>query len=245
MKYPYSKTHVRPKFGLSIGEQCLQLFFPNLCIHCGNSLFKHESHVCLACWEKIPFAGFKAELEEHVFKAYHKAHYLHQLSFLFYYSKQGIPRTILHHIKYKSNPELTLSMGRIMGEHIKNNPFTDQIEALLPVPIHPQKRLIRGYNQAELLAKGMSEVLQKPLLPENTILKTQYSISQTKKNRIHRHQNTNKLFTLEKPEHIKNKAILIIDDVLTTGATFEALAKELMPAKPKTMSLSVLAYTRT
>lgn len=245
MTYPYSKTCDKPKFRLSIWEQWLQLFFPNLCIYCKKSLFKHESHICLACWKKIPFAGSIAGLDEYVFKAYHQAHYLKHLSFLFYYTKKGIPKHILHQIKYKSNPDLALMLGRLMGEKIKTTAISDQFDVLLPVPIHPKKKIVRGYNQAELIALGIGEILQKPLLPENTILKTHYSSSQTKKDRIHRHQNTNHAFTLKHPEYITKKRILIVDDVLTTGATFEALVREIMPAQPKEINLSVLAYTRS
>lgn len=235
MKYPYLQEKRSKKTNLWTGHlnNLVHLFYPNCCIACTKSLFRYEVDICLKCWHKIPFSQsntlpFYTPFRDPIFC-------------LSYYIKKSVVHSILHSIKYESNQPLGRKLGQWLGEHIKYNVV--DIDLIVPVPIHPKKRILRGYNQAECIAQGIQEVLQKPILPEEAIIKTVYTDTQTKKDQIARWKNTENIFKIIDPKQIKHKNILIVDDVFTTGATYYSLKNSLEKTQYKAISLAVLALT--
>lgn len=203
----------------------VNLFYPNCCIACTKSLFKYEVDVCLKCWQKISFYKDKTG----------------SVHFLCYYNKKGVVHDLIHSIKYKSNQDLAKRLGVYLGKRML--PENIEIDAILPVPMHPKKRILRGYNQAECIAKGISEILKKPLISEHVVLKTVFTQTQTKKDQFERWNTNQNVFVVQQPEKIRQKRILIVDDVYTTGATYTAVKQVLDEAHCRSVALAVLALT--
>jgi ComF family protein len=150
----------------------------------------------------------------------------------------------MHRFKYKGDKDLGLFLGRLIGYQLnKTNRFL-QIDALIPLPLFPSKERKRGYNQATLLCEGISEILQKPVL-QNVVIRTMHTESQTKKTRLERWQNMEGRFQLINEERIRGKHVLLVDDVITTGATLEACGHELLKATDVQLSIATLCFSST
>jgi ComF family protein len=146
---------------------------------------------------------------------------------------------LMHQFKYKGNKELGLQLGRLMGNALKSASRFSEIDALIPLPLFPSKEKKRGYNQATVLCDGMAEILNIPVL-NNVITRPQHTETQTKKGRIERWRNIEGKFQLIDPLKIQNKHVLLVDDVITTGATLEACGNELLKADNVKLSIATL-----
>ena len=156
----------------------------------------------------------------------------------FYFTKESLMQHLMHQFKYKNNRDLGLQLGRIMGDQIqKSGRF--KVDALIPLPLFPVKEKRRGYNQATLLCKGMAESMNVPVI-ETAIIRPQHTETQTKKGRIERWKNMEGKFVLQDPGAIANKHLLLVDDIVTTGATLEACGNELLKAENVRLSLATL-----
>ena len=156
----------------------------------------------------------------------------------FYFTKESLMQHLMHQFKYKGNKELGLQFGRMMGDQLKrSNRFN--VDALIPLPLFPAKEKRRGYNQATILCDGMAEIMNVPVL-DKVIIRPQHTETQTKKGRLERWKNMEGKFVLTNPEMIRNKHILLVDDVVTTGATLEACGNELLKAGNVQLSIATL-----
>jgi len=157
----------------------------------------------------------------------------------FYFTKESLMQHLMHQFKYRGNRELGLQFGRMMGNALKlSNRFHD-INALVPLPLFPAKEKKRGYNQATVLCEGISEILKLPVLT-NIITRPRHTETQTQKGRIERWKNIEGKFQLKDSVSIQNKHLLLVDDVITTGATLEACGHELLLAENVKLSLATL-----
>ena len=147
---------------------------------------------------------------------------------------------LMHQLKYKGNKELGKQLGRLMGYDLQKTGRFNTVNYLVPLPLFPSKEKRRGYNQATILCEGIAEVMDVEIL-RDVITRTQFTETQTRKGRIERWQNMEGKFDLVKPEKIQGKNILLVDDVITTGATLEACGQELLQASPK-LSIATLCY---
>ena len=138
----------------------------------------------------------------------------------YYFTKESLMQHLMHQFKYKNNKDLGLQLGRMMGESLKKSGRFD-VDALIPLPLFPAKEKRRGYNQATVLCDGMAEYMNIPVL-NDVIVRPQFTETQTKKGRIERWLNMEGKFILKNSAAIRNKYILLVDDVVTTGATLEA-----------------------
>ncbi|EAR03064.1 putative amidophosphoribosyl-transferase [Maribacter sp. HTCC2170] len=160
-------------------------------------------------------------------------------SFLFFV-ENGIVKNLLHHLKYRNQEQIGTFLGDWHGQIIAKNNFIDKIDYVIPVPLHHKKLKRRGYNQVSLFGKQLALHLKAEFL-ENGLIKTSNTKTQTKKTRIGRWQNNKALYMLNKPELITNKNILLVDDVITTGATMEICAQTLGEAKGVTIFITSMA----
>lgn len=161
---------------------------------------------------------------------------------IFYYITETPLQEIIHHIKYKNNPALGVYMGNIMGWRLKEFFSKNTIDLMLPMPLHPKKEYSRGYNQATTLCQGIQEATAMKYM-DNVLLRTFNTSTQTKKTRIERWDNVAEVFEISDPSSIENKHVLLIDDVITTGASTEACANLLLKNKAASVSICSLAYT--
>jgi ComF family protein len=158
----------------------------------------------------------------------------------YYFIKESLMQHLMHQLKYKGNKELGKQLGRLMGYDLQKTGRFNTVNYLVPLPLFPSKEKRRGYNQATILCEGIAEVMNVEIL-RDVITRTQFTETQTRKGRIERWQNIEGKFELIRPEKIRDKNILLVDDVITTGATLEACGHELLQATPK-LSIATLCY---
>jgi len=161
-------------------------------------------------------------------------------SFLFF-SKGGRVQNLMHEFKYRSKKEIGFYLGELFARELSKDNWLDEIDVIIPVPLHYKKQEIRGYNQSEEIAKGLN--IQSSIPVETAVIKRIVaSETQTKKSRFRRWENVSEIFQIDNPEKIEGKHILIVDDVITTGATLEACAQKLLTIEGVKISLASLAY---
>ncbi len=219
----------------------LDLFFPQKCVHCRRPLAPGEQFVCTDCAIDIPFTYFNDPSDNPITKKFWGRLPLKYGFSYMYFVKNGIAQSILHELKYKGNKEIGIFFGQAMAARMQETGFPDDFDVIIPVPLHPKKQQIRGYNQAEILAREISTAFQKTVIT-NAVIRTRFNPTQTKMDRIHRWENVENLFSVVRPEKLKGKHILLVDDVLTTGSTLEALADSIITAvKDTEFSIATLA----
>ncbi|MFA7116282.1 MAG: phosphoribosyltransferase family protein [Bacteroidales bacterium] len=162
---------------------------------------------------------------------------------LFYYYRESSYKLLLYSIKYKGNKDLAYYLGHYLGTLMKKSSsyFSHNIDYLIPVPLHPRKKRQRGYNQASIIAKGLSDVLKIPI-NESILYRNKYTKTQTKIHMGNKWENVNNVFSTKNQNILKNKSILIVDDVLTSGSTAEACYQTLNKIKGIRISLATIAY---
>ena len=221
-----------------IKESVLHLFFPHVCTGCGNDILDKESVLCMRCIDAMPETNFELHPDNPVEKMYRGRLRLTSGTAQFYFTKESLMQHLMHQFKYKSNRDLGLQLGRIMGDQIIKSDRIN-VDALIPLPLFPAKEKRRGYNQATLLCKGMAEAMNIPVI-DNAIIRPQHTETQTKKGRIERWKNMEGKFVLNNPDAIKNKHLLLVDDIVTTGATLEACGNQLLKGENVKLSLATL-----
>ncbi len=221
-----------------IKDSFLHLLFPHVCAGCGNDILNEETVLCMRCIDAMPETNFEMHPNNPVEKIFWGRLPLVGATAQFYFTKESLMQHLMHQFKYKTNRELGLQLGRIMGEQIKKS-GRFAVDALIPLPLFPVKEKRRGYNQATVLCEGMAESMGVPVL-DKAITRPQHTETQTKKGRIERWKNMEGKFILSNPDTILNKHLLLVDDVVTTGATFEACGNELLKAENVKLSLASL-----
>jgi len=218
------------------------LFFPTYCAACGCTLFRNEIVLCLKCYADLPRTGYHLDPENEVAQLFWGRIPLYQVASFIYFAKGSRYQHILHELKYNGQRRIGIEMGRMFGYELKNTPFSG-VDMIHPVPLHHKKQKKRGYNQSELIASGMAEILHLPV--ETTLIsRKEDTLSQTRKSRYERWENVMHIFRCENPDAIRNKHVLLVDDVITTGATIEACASCILALEGVTVSVASLAYAK-
>jgi ComF family protein len=222
-------------------DDFISLLFPRLCYGCGNHLLRNENLICTECYVVIPRTGYHNEAENPVARLFWGRCLIEKAAAFSFYNKGSRIRTLIHNLKYKGIQEIGFELGRIYGLSLKSSGFTDDIDLILPVPLHPSKKRIRGFNQSELISKGIGEVTG---LPVDLLSLSRKNISetQTRRSRYERWTNVEGIFSVSFPEVLKGKHILLVDDVITTGSTIESCANELLKIDEVKVSVVALAY---
>jgi ComF family protein len=218
------------------------LIFPRYCAACGNALFRNENILCMSCYAGLPRTGFHNDAENEVAQMFWGRVPAEQATAFMYFAKGSRFQQILHELKYNGQKQIGGFMGRMFGMELMNTPFS-QADMIIPVPLHPSKLKIRGYNQSELIAAGLSEVLHIPL-ETALITRAMDTRTQTHKSRYERWENVRDIFHCENREALIRKHVMLVDDVITTGATLEACAACLSMAEGIKISLVSLAFAK-
>jgi len=224
-----------------IKDSFLHFIFPHICIGCGSDLLQKETMLCMRCMDALPETNFELYPGNPVEKIFWGRLKLAHGTAQYYFNKESLMQHLLHEFKYNHNKELGWQLGKIMGIQLKKAGRFDA-DALIPLPLFPAKEKKRGYNQAAVLCRGISESMNIPVL-DQIITRSQYTESQTKKSRVERWKNMEEKFILTNPEAIHNKHLLLVDDVVTTGATLESCANELLKAPHVTISIATLCLS--
>lgn len=224
------------------------LLFPKECAVCGRVLNYHEQHFCLECFADMPLTYFWSVKENPAGRVFWGRARVERVYSLFYYTNNW--RTPVHLLKYKGNILVGKYLGKMLGEKIASAQGVMPVDYIVPVPLHWRKRMKRGYNQSEIIAQGIAMGLasveqKKPAVIHNLLKRVSFTATQTAKDRMERWNNVQKAFSFnEKCNTIPppDSHILIVDDVLTTGATLEACATILVEELGCRVSIATLAY---
>lgn len=220
----------------------LHLFFPKLCITCTTKLLQSEKLICTICRHDLPLICYKSHKDNKITQSFLGRIQIEKATALLYYRKTGKTKDLIHALKYKGRQEIGAFFGDWLGNILnESNQFND-IDYIIPVPLHPKKLKQRGYNQVTSFGKSLAHHLQTTYLPD-ALLRVSHSKTQTFKQRFDRFNNNNTKFYLNNDHILKNKHVLLIDDVITTGATLESCCKELLKAKDIKISIATMAYT--
>ena len=215
------------------------LIFPNTCLSCSCELSRSEEYLCHFCSAQLSFTYFESGHEPSSLDKIFWGRVLIQETYALLFFEQDKPsQRILHALKYQNKANLGSFMGIIIGQKLKENNLMCDVQALIPVPLHPKKEFNRGYNQSEKIALGISKVLAIPIL-KKSIKKIKHTESQTKKDRFQRWENVATIFGGTSAV-IPFQHVAIVDDVVTTGATIEALARELLANNPE-LKISIIS----
>lgn len=224
-----------------IQESLLHLAFPHVCAGCGNDILSAESQVCLSCINALPETNFHLHSSNPVEKIFWGRLPLQHATAQYYFTKESLMQHLMHQLKYKGDISLGLFLGRLMGTSLIQAERFKDVEALVPLPLFRNKEKKRGYNQAAVLCDGMAEIMKIPVL-KNVVARIQHTDTQTKKSRIERWLNIESKFVLTDPAQIAGKHVLLVDDVITTGATLEACGQEILQADNTRLSMAALCY---
>jgi len=223
---------------LQYAKNFLNLFYPNLCAGCENSLMQGEEGICLECMFKIPNTNFSQDENNPVAQIFWGRVKVKRAFALYYYTTGGIFQKIIHSLKYKNDTIVGIVLGKQLGHEINKIPNL-KIDVLVPVPLHVKKLKKRGYNQCDFIIKGIQEVLDIESNNSN-LLRIKYSDSQTKRQKYERWENAMNSFIIRNAKLFENKHVLLIDDIVTTGATLEACATALLECNGCSVSIACL-----
>jgi ComF family protein len=225
----------------NIFSSTLHLFYPHVCTGCGSDLLQEDNQLCLHCINELPHTNFAQHNNNQVEKIFWGRIPITAAHSEFYFSKESLLQHLIHQLKYKSNTDIGFYMGQMMGKTLLDSKRFDHIDYLIPLPLYPDKERKRGYNQAAIICNGMSEVMNVPVLNGN-VIRRRFTETQTRKHRTERWENVEGSFVVKDPEALKAKAVLLVDDVITTGATLEACGVTLLQTENLKLYIATLAH---
>lgn len=223
----------------NITKELFSLFFPDCCPACGAKLLAEEACVCLNCLFKLPRTHNFLEKDNSVETRMAGRFPFSRMACFCFYTKGGILAQLIHQLKYHQAKEIGVLLGKLYGKDLQGSDFIASVDYIVPVPLHPQKQKLRGYNQAELIAQGLSESTHIPLSSDN-LYRTISNPTQTKHTKAQRWENVKGIFDLKDTQKYSGKHILLVDDVITTGSTIEACTSALLCAPDIKLSVAAL-----
>lgn len=242
MHFFRSSSEIRRKL-VYAGEALLELFYPNLCMVCGARSHSKEEIFCFKCQALSSPTSLHLHLENEFTGHFKGRVNILTGASLYYYVPDGLAHKILELIKYRNKPELAEGLGQYYGKILSDVPSYREIDLVIPVPLHPKRELLRGYNQSFLFGRAIAKELNAEII-HNVLIRSSNTNTQTEMDRFRRNENMRNVFKLVNPDSIRQKNILLVDDVLTTGATLESCAIELLKGSPKSICMATVAMGR-
>ncbi|MFA9206278.1 MAG: ComF family protein [Burkholderiaceae bacterium] len=221
----------------------LHLFYPHICMHCGSEELAAASVLCEPCEMNLPYTHFFSIEKNTIEKIFWGRVPLHEAGASLFFTKDSIVQSLVFALKYKHQKKVGRLLGNIIGQDMLNSQRFKNIDCMIPIPLSKKKQRARGYNQALIICEGIQEKLPHiQILP--LLLKHKNIVSQTSKNRIQRTQVSPQSYSIINAAQIAEKNVLVVDDVITTGATIESVCKYLLSvARPHSLSVVAAAYT--
>ena len=219
----------------------ISLIFPQVCASCGNSLYKNEQTLCTYCVYHLPKTNFHLNNDNPVAKIFWGRVDILSAGAFYGFNKGGRVQHIIHQLKYKGRKEVGFAVGKLYGYELKMCDSFKSVDTIIPGPLHPKKIKKRGYNQSEAFAEGLAASMEVPANVK-TLFRAYESETQTKKSRFSRWQNVESIFQLKDIKSLEGKHVLLVDDVVTTGATLEACAQTLQQIPGIKISVATIAY---
>ncbi|WP_418511087.1 ComF family protein [Corallibacter sp.] len=221
----------------------INLFFPKVCYACNGLLHDHESYICTTCRHDLPVTNFHFNDDLTVSKTFYGRAVIEQATALLRFTKKGITQKLIHNLKYKNHEEIGVFLGDWLGSELKTIESYKNIDIVIPVPLHKKKLKKRGYNQVAKFAQQIAKALDAEYT-SSVLIKVTNTASQVHKNRFSRLLNTHEIFVVKNNSEIEGKHILLVDDIITTGATLEACINVLSNANNVKISIATMAIAQ-
>ncbi len=228
---------------MNVLKNIFDIFFPKICLACNDTLSSNEKVLCVNCRHDLPLTNFSFEPNNLVEKSFYGRYPIQNGTALFYFYKQGTVQKLIHHLKYKNQQQVGTFIGNWLSEEMLESKRFQNIDYIIPVPLHKNKLAKRGYNQVSTFGKSLSKKLNIPF-KEDLLVRVSYTKTQTKKIRLDRWKNVQELFYVPNPNKTNHKHILLIDDVITTGATLEACCNAFKNSTGIKISIACMAFTK-
>ncbi|MGI6242419.1 MAG: ComF family protein [Prevotella sp.] len=224
-------------------QRVFDLIAPRACCVCGARLAPEEETICLSCNLHLPRTGYVWQpYDNDLAKTFWgRIKHLEKAAAMFYHHGGSQASYPIYNLKYDHRPEIGTALGRMMATEMEEAGFFDDIDALIPVPLNAGRQRERGYNQSEIIAEGMAEVCSKKVLTD-VLKRKEYRGSQTQKGRWERNENVENAFLLINGDKIRNSHVLLVDDIVTTGATVCSCAKQLERVEGIKISVAALGF---
>lgn len=227
-------TFVQPILNLA------DLFYPRLCLACQKKLVSAETSICIHCDYKLTPTNYHAINPNPVLERFWGRVELEHATTAYSFNKGGLLQHLIHQLKYENKPQIGVELGKMYGSLLKDVAPYDSVDYIIPVPLHPKKKHLRGYNQAAMIAKGLGFAMEKQW-SSDYLIRTDNTETQTKKSRLDRFSNVENAFGINKKNDLKGKHLLLVDDVITTGATLEACVHTLLEIDDVKISIVAIA----
>lgn len=228
----------------SFWTKLFDLISPRQCVVCGSRLSPEESVLCACCMLHLPLTGFeKNPLDNPLARLFWGLFPIEKATAFYYYEPKSELAEIIYSLKYRNRPEIGEHIGRIMARQLQTTGFFDGIDGLVPMPIAPRRCRQRGYNQTEEIARGISRQTGLPVY-NKVVRRVQFETSQTRLNPIERRENVEHAFLLTDSLRPAHKHLLLIDDIITTGSTITACARQLQQAEDVKLSVLSIGYAK-
>lgn len=216
------------------------LVYPSCCAACSTPLVQGEKDICMDCLLSLPQTGFHLADFNPLRKLLKGRVAVDEITACYYFDKKLRVQRLMHQIKYHGKQDLAVELGRWYGHSLRSSGRFDGLDAIIPVPLHPAREKVRGFNQSAAFGLGLADALKVQLTPGHLYRKANSS-SQTRKSRTERWENVHSIFGLHAPEALRGKSLLLVDDVITTGATLEACAVVLHEAGIASLRIATMA----
>lgn len=227
----------------NLREMCegfLHLLFPEICVACGQDLPVTGSCFCLKCQLALAPSDMYMQRDNEFTDRFWGRLPLEGGAALYHFTRKSPVQRALHQLKYHNKPDIGIKIGRAFGIKLRNSEIFRSVDGIIPVPLHPRKERIRGYNQSAMFAQGIAEMLEVPVW-NTALVRNKFTSSQTRKKRIERFQNVDQVFAVPKPALLEGRHLLLVDDVLTTGATLEICGLALLEVPGAKLSMATIA----
>lgn len=220
----------------------IALLFPDLCRACGTALVTGEHLICTDCQYHLPYTNFHLQADNIVAKQFWGKLPIAAAYSMLYFTKGGKVQQLMHQLKYKNQPQVGNLLGSLASGQLQSSTIFAQVDFIIPVPLHKSRLRKRGYNQSSHFAEGLAERLSAKLITDN-LIRVKATKTQTKKSRTERAENMQSVFGLKNPDQLTGKNILLVDDIMTTGATLEACGAVLLQVPDVKLFIATIAYT--
>ena len=220
----------------------VHLFFPHVCIGCGTDVLDNQHQLCLRCLSDLPVTNFFSQPNNPVEKKFYGRMPVKSGGAGYFFTKDSLLETLIYELKYKGNKDIGIYLGQILAKFLALSGRFDEVDVLVPLPLNPKREKKRGYNQASAICAGIASAWKKPVI-EKAVIRKVYTETQTQRGRVTRWKNMEGVFAVSDSSAIKNKHILLVDDVITTGASLEACGSEILKVAGTTLSIATLADT--
>ena len=223
-------------------KNLLNLFFPKVCLGCNSYLGDNESNICITCRHQLPLTNFHLDQNDALKNVFYGRVKLEQATALLHFSKKGIVQQLMHNLKYRGYEDVGLFLGQWLGEELKTIEAYRKIDVVIPVPLHSSKLHKRGYNQVTKFGKEIAKALNVEF-NSGVLQKTLATKTQVFKDRILRTSGNAATFSITENQSLRGKHILLVDDIVTTGATIESCANALLKIEGIKISVAAMAVT--